>query len=202
MNFIQFKSTLNDFPVFSTADIRTVDSNFDRRRLNEWQGKGYIRKISKGLYIFSDVDIDESMLFRIANKLYRPSYVSLETAMAHYQLIPEAVYGVTSVSTRRTYRFQTSLAHFSFRTVSPRLFFGYMLTSESAKIATVEKTLLDFFYLNPEINNPKAYDSLRVDRNALSDQLDETRLRHLLDRFGSAVLSQRINRFLEWTKHA
>ena len=187
MNFIQFKSTLNDFPVFSTADIRTVDSNFDRRRLNEWQGKGYIRKISKGLYIFSDVDIDESMLFRIANKLYRPSYISLETAMAHYQLIPEVVYGVTSVSTRRTYRFGTSLAHFTFRTVSPRLFFGYMLTSESAKIATVEKTLLDFFYL---------------DRNALSDQLDETRLRHLLDRFGSAILSQRINRFLEWTKHA
>ena len=202
MNFIQFKSTLNDFPVFSTADIRTVDSNFDRRRLNEWQGKGYIRKISKGLYIFSDVDIDESMLFRIANKLYRPSYISLETAMAHYQLIPEVVYGVTSVSTRRTYRFGTSLAHFTFRTVSPRLFFGYMLTSESAKIATVEKTLLDFFYLNPEINNPKAYDSLRVDRNALSDQLDETRLRHLLDRFGSAILSQRINRFLKWTKHA
>ena len=202
MNFIQFKATLNDFPVFSTADIRTVDSNFDRRRLNEWQGKGYIRKISKGLYIFSDVDIDESMLFRIANKLYRPSYISLETAMAHYQLIPEVVYGVTSVSTRRTYRFGPSLAHFTFRTVSPRLFFGYMLTSETAKIATVEKTLLDFFYLNPEINNPKAYDSLRVDRNALSDQLDETRLRHLLDRFGSAILSQRINRFLEWTKHA
>jgi len=202
MNFIQFKSTLNDFPVFSTADIRTVDSNFDRRRLNEWQGKGYIRKISKGLYIFSDVDIDESMLFRIANKLYRPSYISLETAMAHYQLIPEVVYGVTSVSTRRTYRFGTSLTHFTFRTVSPRLFFGYMLTSEAAKIATVEKTLLDFFYLNPEINNPKAYDSLRVDRNALSDQLDETSLRHLLDRFGLATLSQRINRFLEWTKHA
>jgi len=202
MNFIQFKSTLNDFPVFSTADIRTVDSNFDRRRLNEWQVKGYIRKISKGLYIFSDVNIDESMLFRIANKLYRPSYISLETAMAHYQLIPEVVYGVTSISTRRTYRFETSLAHFSFRTVSPRLFFGYMLTSEAAKIATVEKTLLDFFYLNPEIDNPKAYDSLRVDRNALSDQLDETRLRHLLDRFGSAALSQRINRFLEWTKHA
>jgi len=202
MNFLQFKSALNDFPVFSTADIRTVDSNFDRRRLNEWQGKGYIRKISKGLYIFSDVDIDESMLFRIANKLYRPSYVSLETAMAHYQLIPEAVYGVTSVSTRRTYRFQTSLAHFSFRTVSPRLFFGYMLTSEAVKIATVEKTLLDFFYLNPGIDNRKAYDSLRVDRDALSDQLDETRLQPLLDRFGSAALSRRINRFFEWMNYA
>lgn len=36
MNFVQFKSALDDFPVFSTADIRTVDSNFDRRRLTEW----------------------------------------------------------------------------------------------------------------------------------------------------------------------
>ncbi len=202
MNFMQFKSVLDDFHVFSTVDIRTADPNFDRRRLNEWQDKGYIRKISKGLYIFSDVDIDEAMLFRIANKLYRPSYISLETAMAYYQLIPEVVYGVTSVSTRRTYRFDTSMTHFSFRTICPRLFFGYALIPETARIATVEKALLDYLYLNPAMVNQKAYDSLRIDRDALSDQLDETRLRRQLDRFGSAALLQRTNRFLEWMQHA
>ena len=202
MNFWEFKSSLKDFPIFSTADIRTVDANFDRRRLSEWRGKGYIRKIVKGLYIFSDVDVDESMIYRIANKLYRPSYVSLESALAHYQLIPEVIYGVTSVSTRRTYRFETSLTHFSYRTVSPRLFFGYTLRPDQVKIAIVEKALLDYLYLKPSIDNPAAVDSLRVDRDNLADQLDETRLQDLLERFGSGALSRRLYGFLERIKHA
>jgi predicted transcriptional regulator of viral defense system len=202
MNFLQFKSSLKDFPVFSTAEIRTVDASFDRRRLSEWQGKGYIRKITKGLYIFSDVDIDEGMIYRIANKLYRPSYVSLESALAHYQLIPESIYGVTSVSTRRTYSFETPLTHFSYRTVSPRFFFGYTVWPDKAKIATVEKALLDTLYLNPSIDNPVAFDSLRIDRDNLADQLDDEKLHDLLERFGSRALSLRLQGFLERMRNA
>ena len=65
MNFVSFKNSLRDFPVFSIADIRAAYSGFDRRRLSEWQKKGYIKKIIKGYYLFSDVDIDESTLFAI-----------------------------------------------------------------------------------------------------------------------------------------
>jgi len=191
-----------DFPVFSIADIRTVYPDFDRRRVYEWQIKNYILKVSKGLYIFSDVPLNETMLFRIANKLYRPSYISLETAMAYYQLIPEAVYGVTSVSTRRTYKFNTELATFSYRTVSPHLFFGYSITPDLIKIATVEKTLLDYFYLNPDIDNQKAYESLRIDISALMEQIDRGRLKYQLDRFGSSALSKRITSFLNWMGNA
>ncbi len=191
-----------DFPVFSIADIRTVYPDFDRRRVYEWQIKNYILKVSKGLYIFSDVPLNETMLFQIANKLYRPSYISLETAMAYYQLIPEAVYGVTSVSTRRTYKFNTELATFSYRTVSPHLFFGYSITPDLIKIATVEKTLLDYFYLNPDIDNQKAYESLRIDISALMEQIDRGRLKYQLDRFGSSALSKRITSFLNWMGNA
>jgi len=202
LDFIQFKSKMIDFPVFSIADIRTVYPDFDRRRVYEWQIKNYILKVSKGLYIFSDVPLNETMLFRIANKLYRPSYISLETAMAYYQLIPEAVYGVTSVSTRRTYKFNTELATFSYRTVSPHLFFGYSITPDLIKIATVEKTLLDYFYLNPDIDNQKAYESLRIDISALMEQIDRGRLKYQLDRFGSSALSKRITSFLNWMGNA
>lgn len=107
MNFIQFKTLFKDFPVFSVSDIRSTDPAFDRRRLTEWKYRGYIQKVAKGLYMFSDVDITEDILFRVANILYSPSYISLETALAFYQLIPEITYGITSVSTRRTYHYNT-----------------------------------------------------------------------------------------------
>ncbi len=72
--------------MFSIADIRAAHGDFDRRRLSEWQKKGYIKKIVKGYYLFSEVNIDESMLSAIANKIYKPSYISFETAMSHYRL--------------------------------------------------------------------------------------------------------------------
>jgi predicted transcriptional regulator of viral defense system len=88
-----FKNSLQNFQVFSVADIRAVHRGFDRRRLSEWQKKGYIIKIIKGYYIFSDVNIDEPMLWEIANKIYKPSYVSFENAMSHYRMIPESILG-------------------------------------------------------------------------------------------------------------
>ena len=41
----------------------------------------------------------------VANKIYSPSYISLETALSYYGLIPESVYALTSVSTRKTISF-------------------------------------------------------------------------------------------------
>ena len=142
MDYILFKKSLADFPIFSIPDIKAVDAGFDRRRLTEWQHKGYIQKIIKGHYLFSDYDLDENGLFRIANRIYKPSYISFETALAYYHLIPESVYTVTSVSTRRTYRFETPIASYAYRTVHRRLFFGYSI-SDHIRIATMEKALLD-----------------------------------------------------------
>ena len=124
MNYLTFRNFMKDFTVFSLRDILRIEPGFHRRRLNEWQAKGYIRKVIKGFYIFSDLTLDELILFEIANRIYKPSYVSLESALAYYQLIPESVFGVTSVSTRRTYRFATGLAEFRFRTVKPALYIG------------------------------------------------------------------------------
>ena len=202
MRYIQFRSALKEFPVFSLTDVRAAYGEFDRRRLSEWQAKGFIRKISKGHYLFSDVDVDESILFRVANDLYRPSYVSFETALAYHQLIPEIPYGITSATTRRTYRFETPLTHFAYRTVSRRLFFGYFVLPNSIRMATLEKAILDFFYLNPHLADPRAFASIRVDREAFLDQLDGGRLHHQLQRFDKKALTGRVRQFLEWINRA
>jgi predicted transcriptional regulator of viral defense system len=202
MNFISFKNSLRDFPVFSIADIRAAHGNFDRRRLSEWQEKGYIKKIIKGYYLFSDVDIDENTLLTIANKIYRPSYISFETAMSYYRLIPESVYMITSASTRRTILFETSMARFSYRTVKPALFFGYSLLPGGIKMALMEKALLDHFYINPAVRTADDFASLRINREEMRDRFDRDRLAGYLQRFNQKRLSKTMKHFLGWLEYA
>jgi predicted transcriptional regulator of viral defense system len=202
MNFISFKNSLRDFPVFSLADIRAAHGVFDRRRLSEWQKKGYVRKIIKGYYLFSDIDIDESTLLAIANKIYKPSYISLETAMSYYRLIPESIYMTTSASTRRTSMFETPLARFSYRTIKPALFFGYSLMPGGTKIAFLEKALLDYFYLNPEVRTVDDFSSLRINKEEMLSQVTRERLTDYVQRFNHKRLSRKMKHFLGWLEHA
>ena len=198
MNFIHFKNSLRDFPVFSIADIRAAYGGFDRRRLSEWQKKGYIQRIIKGYYLFSDVDMNENTLSAIANKIYKPSYISLETAMSHYRLIPESIYMITSVSTKRTYLFETSMAPFSYRTIKPALFFGYSLLPGGIKMAFMEKAILDFFYINPSVRTEDDFSSLRVNREEMLSRINKERLTEYVRRFNQKRLSKRAEHFLEW----
>ena len=202
MNFIHFKNSLRDFPVFSIADIRAAYGRFDRRRLSEWQRKGYIQKIIKGYYVFSDVEITENILAAIANKIYKPSYISLETALSYYRLIPESIYMITSVSTRRTYRFETPLATFAYRTIKPVLFFGYSLSSGEKKIAFMEKAILDFFYINPSVRSEDDFFSLRLNREEILSSMNTQRLTDYAQRFKQKRLSKTVERFLTWLGNA
>jgi predicted transcriptional regulator of viral defense system len=198
MNFVQFKNSLRDFPVFSIADIRAAHGGFDRRRLSEWQKKGYIIKIIKGYYLFSDLDIDESTLLAIANKIYKPSYISFETAMSYYRLIPESVYMITSASTRRTSLFDTPMARFSYRTIKPSLFFGYSLLTGGIKMAFVEKAILDYLYINPAVRIVDDFASLRINREEMLSQVRMERLTGYLQRFNHKRLSKTMKHFLGW----
>jgi predicted transcriptional regulator of viral defense system len=205
MQYIKLKESLKGFTVFSLRDIKAIDSNFHRRRLNEWQDKNYIKKIIRGYYIFTDLQISENALFEIANKIYSPSYVSFEMALSYYHLIPESVYSITSVSTRKTYGFKTSIGQFSYRTTKPDLFFGYNLASydnRRFKIASAEKAILDYFYINPNIKNETDFISLRINRDSFIEQIDIVKLNEFLERFAQKTLTKRINSFLEFIKNA
>ena len=202
MNFIHFKNSLRDFPVFSIADIRAAHGGFDRRRLSEWQKKGYIKKIIKGYYLFSDVEIDESTLLAIANKIYRPSYISFETAMSYYRLIPESIYMITSASTRRTSVFETPMARFSYRTIKPSLFFGYTLLPGGIKMAFMEKAFLDYLYINPALRIADDFASLRINREEMLSRVSMERLTDFAQRFNHKRLLKTTEHFLGWLEYA
>jgi predicted transcriptional regulator of viral defense system len=205
MKYIDLKERLKDFSVFSIRDIEKIDDKkFYGRRLNEWQSKNYLKKIIRGYYIFSGININEELLFEVANKIYSPSYITFETALGFYNLIPEAVYGITSASTRKTNSFKTPLAEFSYRKIDKKLFFGYLIKNngnKSYKIASMEKAILDYFYLNPILKKNSDFESLRINRNNFFEQINKDKLFNYLDIFSNKSLSKRIKNFFKYLEN-
>ncbi|MDO8521045.1 MAG: hypothetical protein Q7S52_02935 [bacterium] len=180
MQYQVLKEQLRSFSVFSLSDIRKIDQKFYSSRLSQWQEKGYIKKLRRGYYIFADANLNEEKLFLIANRLYSPSYVSLESALSYYGLIPEGVYSITSVSSTKTARFETPVADYAYRNVRPQLLFGYHLKQvggQGYKIAEIEKAVLDYLYLNPNIVREADFHEWRFNSREFLERANISKLR-------------------------
>ncbi len=165
MKYIEFRKNLQKMLVFNLSEIYKIDPHFDLRRLYEWQRKRYITKIHNGYYIFSDIELNENLLYKIANIIYKHSYVSLETALNYYDLIPEQPYMILSVSTRKTRTFKTQIGNFYYRKIANKYFFGYRIEKiENTywKMASPEKALVDYFYLTSYIVTKEDIISARI----------------------------------------
>jgi predicted transcriptional regulator of viral defense system len=204
MTHQKLRGGLKDFQVFTLSDIRKNEPDFDRRRLNEWQRKGYIQKLRRGYYAFTDLPLSEENLFLIANRLYEPSYVSLEMALSRYGLIPESVYGITSITSKKTADFKTPLASFLYRTVKPPLLFGYRLENvkgQSYKIAEMEKSVLDYLYLNPHLTADDDFAGIRFNGEEFLQRADMKKFATYLAAFNNKSLSERARRLLAYSKN-
>ena len=137
---------------------------------------GELIRIKRGLYCLAKkyhrVPLD---LFVVAQAIYYPSYISLYSAMSYHGLIPEAVYSITSVSTKRRKSFNTPIATFDFFNVPEKNFLEGIQRIEGESgaflIATPQKSILDFVYVfNPDWLDMKwAIEDLRINEDILMD---------------------------------
>lgn len=196
------ESRIRALPAFNLNDVRKLDPGFHRQQLNYWQNQGTIKPLAGGYYILADQAMDEMVLFMVANKIYEPSYVSMESALAYYGVIPETVLGVTSVSSRKTKHYESAWGIFRYRSVKPQYLIGYQVIENSPgikfKIAYLEKALLDYLYLNPEIRSFADFEELRWNRVQLHDLLDHSVFTQYGKLFDKRALDDRVNQFLEY----
>ena len=133
-------------------------------------------RIKKGLYVLAPQQGKEAISRElIANHLYGPSYVSLESALSYHALIPERVYAMRSVTTKRAKKYETPFGLFDFQTVMPEYFpIGVHQQIQADKttflIATPEKAICDMIVLSSglRLQSPKAVkvyleENLRID---------------------------------------
>mgnify|MGYP001582550271 FL=1 len=205
MQYIELKEQLKNFKIFNLNDIRKIEENFDLRRLNEWQKKNYIKKIRQGFYIFSDLEINEQALFIIANRIHEPSYISLEMALSFYGFIPEAVYGITSVTSQKTRTIKTPVGGFTYRNIKSDLLFGYELREcdvHRYQIAETEKAILDYLYFNSKTKDEESFKSMRFNADEFRKRVNMEKFDKYLVAFNNKALTRRVKRFLTYIEYA
>lgn len=151
-------------------------------KISELMKKGELLSIRRGLYIpgpETDLPVPNSLL--IANHLRGPSYVSLETALSYWGMIPERVYGISSVTLKTTKTYQTAIGRFSYQHVrSPYYVFGIervqLEEQQFALIASREKALCDKIVLTSGVLLRSVSQTLdflledmRIDEDTLGD---------------------------------
>lgn len=172
MNFIEFSKKIKEFPCFETRELKLIlGSSFSATTLNNlknWVKKGYLIMLRRGLYVISETS-QKIDVMTFATKIYPPSYISMETALSFYGIIPEAVFTTTSVTTRKTKEFKTSLGNFSYQKIKKEAFGGFETKNKegiSYNLAFPEKAMVDFLYLNRNILNGdyKQFSSYRFNK--------------------------------------
>jgi len=187
-------------PFFSRLDIDILGLKVCNYQFTFWIKKGYIERVKRGLYVFSDrkswVSPEE-----ISFLIYEPSYISLEYALSHYGFIPEMVYSITAVTPKVTRRFANKFGNFIYRKIKPELFFGYkIMETESGKylLAEPEKALLDYFYLNSKnINSKEDIEEMRLNREMVKSAVDRKKLEFYLEKFDSQKMRRIIKIIFE-----
>ncbi|OGM89726.1 hypothetical protein A2108_01255 [Candidatus Wolfebacteria bacterium GWA1_42_9] len=127
-------------------DVFGVPSEIASVFISHNADSGLFLKLRNGFYMIKD---SHPSHYLIANKLYEPSYVSLEKALSHYNIIPEVVYSITSVTTKISREYSTPLGVFSYQRIKKEAFTGYNLQQiDRAKVlyAEAEKALADYLY--------------------------------------------------------
>lgn len=166
IKFLDFQKTIST-NIFTINDVYKFFSDkkdyWVRQKLSRYLKNYFIFKIKRGLYCFDKEKINPLVL---ANILYQPSYVSCQSALFYYGVIPDVPHSTTSVTTTTTKNIKTSFGDFIYYKFKKELFFGFKalkIGNYFLKIAHPEKALLDFFYLN----KIKSIDELRLDLSKL-----------------------------------
>ena len=199
MNYLAFKYKLYDFACFSIDQVYAWQSGFDRNNLYRWTKKGLLIRLRRGYFAFSEYKNKPDYAFYFANCMYKPSYISLHTALAFYGIIPEAVVQITSVTSLKTISFFNEFAQYTYKSVKKELLFGYELKplsdGRSIRFAGPEKALLDLLYLYPEYNTHKQMEELRFDEDFLHEEFNTNLFEEYLNLYQNKALERRVQLF-------
>ncbi len=116
-----------------------------------WFIKTYVKKelftkIRNGLYILID---SSPNYYLVANRLYEPSYISLDAALSFYNLIPETIYTISSITPKATREFTAVGILFTYQRIKREAYIGYKsikYMGETVLMAEPEKALADYLY--------------------------------------------------------
>ncbi|MCU0917621.1 MAG: hypothetical protein MUC88_24120 [Planctomycetes bacterium] len=191
------------WPQFTTQDLAALFPGSEDRRYGLAKralASGEIIRIRRGLYCLAPKYQRKGInLYALAQLVYGPSYVSLESALSWHGWIPEAVHAITSASFKKAKEFTTPLGVFSYDRVPQRVFYAEVerLTDPAGNVflmATPLKALADYVYVHKRdwTRIEPAIRSLRIEYEELQQVTGGT-LEALVGNYSNS----RVTRFLE-----
>jgi predicted transcriptional regulator of viral defense system len=188
---------------FTTQDLAALFPGSEDRRyglVKRAIASGEIVHIRRGLYCLARKYQKKGMnLYALAQHVYGPAYISLESALSWHGWIPEAVHAITSVSFKKSKEFRTPLGVFSYDRVPQEVFYAEVerLTDASGNVflmATPLKALVDYVYVRERdwTGIKPALSSLRIE----SEELEQITL-STLESLCSNYSNFRVKKFLE-----
>ena len=194
--------------VFTQPEVAVAidGSDFSRHGLvKRALANGEILDIRRGLYCLAPRYQKKPVsLYGLAQRVYGPSYISLETALSYHGWIPEAVYACTCVSAGRAKEFTTPLGLFSYTRVPQRIFYAGVERCVDPDgntwfMASPVKALADYVYVHrPNWTTvEEASTSLRIEADDLNSATQEQ-----LDVLAGNYSNRRVRRFLSAWKEA
>ena len=164
----------------------TIAACFDylaapNEKIRALEKDGQLIRLKRGLYVVDKRVSGKPINVRLcANHIYGPSYVSLQWALRWYGLIPERVYTMTSITTKRSREFENDLGRFTYRQVKPNYFpIGIRSVEENGVnclMATPEKALCDTMLYDSYLPSQSVVrllqyleEDMRFDMDALSE---------------------------------
>ncbi|WP_127132888.1 type IV toxin-antitoxin system AbiEi family antitoxin domain-containing protein [Pseudoflavitalea rhizosphaerae] len=150
------------------------------QKIYELEKNGELIRLRNGLFVAGpQTKIQQPEPFLIANHLRGPSYVSLESALSYWGLIPERVFEVCSVTIKTSKTYRTAVGRFRYLKIPlPYFSFGIRSVSLTSKqftlIGSPEKALCDKIVMTPGISLNSTMeaadfliDDLRIDEDSL-----------------------------------
>lgn len=203
MKFEAFAEGVAQLPVIESRNcVRYFrDERHMYVQLSRWQKGDRLIQLARGIYVlaprYRKIECFEPY---VAGLLRWPSYVSLEKALEHHGVIPEAVPVYTSVTTQRPTRCDTPAGVFDYRHLQAKLFWGYQsvtVNRQTGFVALPEKALLDLIYLKPVAVSRDYFEEMRLEN---LETFRERRLRRFAARFNKPKISKAVECFLEFLK--
>lgn len=196
MNYLDFRQQMFDLACFNINQVYMWQPNFDRNNLTRWIKKGLLVRLKQEYFAFPEYKSKTDYAFYFANRIYRPSYISLHTALSFYGIIPEAVVQITSVTSLKTASFTNDFGEYSYKSIKENLMFGYelkpMADGRTLQFASPEKALLDMLYLYPFYDNEQEMEELRLDEDFLHNDLNKELFYTYCAQFNNKTLDQRV----------
>ena len=116
MDFLTFRERMYPMGCFHVNQVLLWEKDFNRNNLTRWCKDGLLVKLRSQYYAFPQYREVPDFSRYVANRIYAPSYISLDSALSFYGMIPEEVVQQTSVTTLKTARSRTHSARFITRT--------------------------------------------------------------------------------------